>query len=843
MGFDVFGNSPPKDTNIVPEWTSGAGAYFKASWEGANELTRAMGRQIFEPVSLPYVNRTDKEIQRKYLQEKYGDEIGWKVPYNWTEDAVAQDFSRRKRMIAADELATQAGVSNIQKFGLGFGASFGTPENILFQFTPIPWLERAKALEAGMNAFAKVGYRAGIGAFEGAAGAALYEPLNYVLNRDEGNDYTFKNSLENVFFAAGTGTVLRPLFLGAVDHLQGIKPAHADIDTQVNAGVHDANLIDLETVNHDNFPNDYAARVPKIKETPDFDPLPQIAKEASFETRVNAMAMAVEQVSNGEMVNVIPVFEAAKAHEIDVLAQSAQRKINFLPIKNDIVETPNNKTLPVQYAIVELQDMVASHTQDGQLNPDYPQAMQPRDRSQSTSDLQIMDIANNLNPRRLGETFDAQTGAPIIGTDGVVESGNGRTLALERIYGENGDKAIAYKDYLREKNYDISGFNEPVLVRIADANRPVQDRISFAKEANSKQTGAYNAAELASMDAQKITLDDLYLHQGGDITKASNAEFTKRILSKIANSNEMGELIDAKSRRLSQMGEDRIRAALVKYAFGDNSIVRDLFTRTENELKGIGVAMADIAPQWAKMREAARTGQIAIEGDMTDHFVGAVNIVRIARQQGKSIGEYISNLDMFNELRPATQDLLHLMFGEKLDRQINAQKIKQGLEFIIEQAMLSDPSPNLLGEPNVVSVEQLARQARKSNNKADQLPDAKLPESTKIDNGGGNGENGANGKSGERKNLPEQAGQGIAPDIKAGEKFIASINDPELLKLRNQDAEISNLFDAIKSQGLFDKEQLAAVENIQNEYDQKIKEANAINAAAYCLATTIGGDF
>ena len=38
---------------------------------------------------------------------------------------------------------------------------------------------------------------------------------------------------------------------------------------------------------------------------------------------------------------------------------------------------------------------------------------------------------------------DAATGAPIIGADGVVESGNARTIALMRAYEANGQKAAS----------------------------------------------------------------------------------------------------------------------------------------------------------------------------------------------------------------------------------------------------------------------------------------------------------------------------------------------------------------------------------------------------------------
>src|SRR5690606_28986013 len=120
-------------------------------------------------------------------------------------------------------------------------------------------------------------------------------------------------------------------------------------------------------------------------------------------------------------------------------------------------------------------------------NPVFPAELQPRDRTRSASALQVSGIVQRLDPARLGMSADAATGAPIIGADGLVESGNARTIALKRVYQANGQKAADYRAWLRESAQQfgiapeaVDGMRKPVLVRVRST--PV-NRAEFARQA------------------------------------------------------------------------------------------------------------------------------------------------------------------------------------------------------------------------------------------------------------------------------------------------------------------------------------------------------------------------
>jgi hypothetical protein len=105
------------------------------------------------------------------------------------------------------------------------------------------------------------------------------------------------------------------------------------------------------------------------------------------------------------------------------------------------VFTSGGHEVGVRYEVVEADSLVASQRADLSPNPDYPAALQPRDRTRAASAEQVNEIAARLNPERLGPSPEAATGAPVVGPDNVIESGNGRWLALKRAYANDAPDA------------------------------------------------------------------------------------------------------------------------------------------------------------------------------------------------------------------------------------------------------------------------------------------------------------------------------------------------------------------------------------------------------------------
>ncbi|MFZ2106482.1 MAG: hypothetical protein WAV18_14090, partial [Roseiarcus sp.] len=118
------------------------------------------------------------------------------------------------------------------------------------------------------------------------------------------------------------------------------------------------------------------------------------------------------------------------------------------PNVGDSIFTPSGRQVGVQYRVVEGKHLVTSNNPDMTPNPEFPQELQPRDRGRAASETQVSRIAGQLQPERLGASSSVGEGAPIIGPDGVVESGNGRVLGIRRAYAQGGDSAQKYRAYL-----------------------------------------------------------------------------------------------------------------------------------------------------------------------------------------------------------------------------------------------------------------------------------------------------------------------------------------------------------------------------------------------------------
>jgi hypothetical protein len=140
-----------------------------------------------------------------------------------------------------------------------------------------------------------------------------------------------------------------------------------------------------------------------------------------------------------------------RASEIVVLLGGDNAKIEHnsngvLKGRVNNVKTAKNTKVSTVFALMEVSQVIASHSSAGAENPLYPQELQPRDRSRESSQAWVQKTSNTLDPESLGRSGRADTGAPIIGDDYVVESGNGRTMAIQLAY-ERG-QAEEYRNFL-----------------------------------------------------------------------------------------------------------------------------------------------------------------------------------------------------------------------------------------------------------------------------------------------------------------------------------------------------------------------------------------------------------
>ncbi|MBZ0262975.1 MAG: hypothetical protein K8F90_20505 [Hyphomicrobiales bacterium] len=451
---------------------------------------------------------------------------------------------------------------------------------------------------------------------------------------------------------------------------------------------------------------------------------------------------------------------------------AARAPIMRRDMEHDTASTAEGRKVPVRYAIVEAADLITSQRDDGGTNPDYPEEMQPRDRDRAVSDQQIQKIAKDIDPRQLDKSSIASFGAPIISEDGVVESGNGRTLALRKAYAENKQSIAQYRDHLKAQGYPVDGLKQPVLVRVRQGKMAAEDRQAFAREANIRDSLGMSASEQAMSDGNSLKDSLLALHRGGDIDAAGNREFVRGFMREVVSKNDQADMV-ASDGQISQGAIRRIRGALLAKAYGDADFVEKMTESTEDNTKAIGGALLDVAPAWAQMRAEVKAGKIDKDADQTARLLEAVRLVERSRTDGQPLALLVGQNDIFSgaTMHPTAEFFLSLMFHDTLrwKQPMGREKLGAALQFYVEEERKTSSGVDLLGETAAKPNDILALAKRKQENgeAARSTDQAKLDLAPRprADNGKDAGDAGERGTAqaaprAEAASSPEVAGDG-----------------------------------------------------------------------------------
>lgn len=366
--------------------------------------------------------------------------------------------------------------------------------------------------------------------------------------------------------------------------------------------------------------------------------------------------------------------------------------------------TPTGRGVLVEPQIMELGSLIPSHMDDGRPNPAFPHAegVQPRDRSAAPSRDQVRAIAAGLIPERLMPNAEAGFGAPIVALDNVVESGNGRILALRTAFNDPAlaNQAAAYRAFLEAQGHDLTGFQQPVLVSRRISALSAEERRAFVLEANSRQTLAASATERATQDAGRLR-QALELWRGGEVDSVQNAPFVRRFLGQLTEA-ERGDLLSANG-HLTAEGIRRINDAMMAAAYGDvlGPLLRRFLETRNDGLRSVANALGDVSGDWARMRIAAERGEIAAGVDATADLGNALATLDHARRAKLGVRDLLLQSDLDRPpLTDAGAAFLAAMFRDPgfAGPQLGRERIAARLQGYIDEAMKTQGGPSLFGD-------------------------------------------------------------------------------------------------------------------------------------------------
>lgn len=231
------------------------------------------------------------------------------------------------------------------------------------------------------------------------------------------------------------------------------------------------------------------------------------------------------------------------------------------------------------WAVTDLDALVTSDS------PDFDRDLQPRDRGNIASRVQIHDIARRVNPLQLYDSAETDGGSPIVTAQMHVLSGNGRTLALRkaRDLGLLGDYEIFVRKKAAEMGIDIpASIRTPVLVRRVENTSDKAELQRIAELSNIPKILARNESEMAEADA-KMLVDKglLKLFQpgtAGNIMALSNAPFMVAFV-RAAGAD---DLVNSDGHP-TDLAERRVKRALLALLIGEGENARQIIrSLTEN---------------------------------------------------------------------------------------------------------------------------------------------------------------------------------------------------------------------------------------------------------------------
>lgn len=325
--------------------------------------------------------------------------------------------------------------------------------------------------------------------------------------------------------------------------------------------------------------------------------------------------------------------------------------------------------------LVELDELVPSHTLGLEANPKFPAELQPRLRGRAASKGQIAEIAQELDPSRLLiDTHQLDTGPMIVGTDNVVESGNARVLALMKARQDVPENWRRYVNELKDiaARYGIDpgqvdAMKAPVLVRqrLTDV-----DRASFVRAANLGSVLQMSPVEYALEDERALprnAIELLFAQEGENIEaslqRAQNRPLVEGWLKNLPT-EERAALVTSEG-TINQLGMQRLKNSLLRRAFPGETgtrIIEAFAESTDLNIKRLESGIYSSLAWLSQLETRVGAGTIDPKYSIGEDLAAAIDRFVRLKREGMSVADYLAQAQMFGrELTPDQEQLLGIL--------------------------------------------------------------------------------------------------------------------------------------------------------------------------------------
>jgi len=685
----------------------------KAVYEGYKELLRQAGSSNygFKPGEIKKIKNIVKELEAKLPQEpivekpvsqvkEFKDMSLPEMVKNW--DAVTNGLRKDMvRMTLYNKINKSQDYGELQKIiDLAEMRDIGP----VFPMKGVDHEELYKELRLQMDYLQRHG-----------KGKSSIEPRRGVSPPEEGIN-VFPAGVRNAP-SKSTGDLAKksPTATPAIEEIrpkskktESIRKARRDL-SMTGAMQGDIDGVSVKIISNETHPDRYGLEfvIDGVRMNPNWDaPI----NNNSLAEAPNRAVEVLEQLESGELskewLTSMNTGGPAPAPKKDVVS-SAGTSVK--------VKTQSGQNVDTQYILLDADDLVVSHKLNFEPNPEYPKELQPRERNRGASQVQVERILSKLDPERLGPSLMATEGAPIVGPDLVVESGNGRTLAIQAMYDRHVTGAISkYSAWLKENagsfgigTGEIGKYKKPILVRKRTSDI---DRVKFAQAANESPISTMSATEQAQLDAKRVTMDMLKtfnVNANGDIL-SGNSTFIQQF-SELVSDNELGRFM-APDGKVSQEGIQRIRNALFFKAFGDPSALVRMSEMADDNTKNIINGLVQAAPRMAMLQSQIEQGQ-AYDISIAQETVRAVNVLSNLRTEGTKVIDYINQGSLFDDELSRLEKKILMFFDENKRSAKKIARLYDEFAYIVEGR--GDPRTQKIFDTEEPTPEEVFEVARK----------------------------------------------------------------------------------------------------------------------------------
>lgn len=331
----------------------------------------------------------------------------------------------------------------------------------------------------------------------------------------------------------------------------------------------------------------------------------------------------------------------------------------------DSVVMASGRRVPVRYAVVEADDLAASHDADGNMNPGYDTAPLKALNNGRTAGLQAAYAGGSAGAYRQGIAADA---------------------ALHGVSPE----AIASK-------------RSPVLVRLYD---PALNTGDMGAESNASQQLGMSPVEQAQTDARALPdLAGITWAEDGSLPLQGNVDFFRGWFHNMGDT-QAASLQDSQGRP-NAAAIQRVRAAMVHRAYGDERLLTAMAEEVNPNNRNVMNALVQAAPAFATLEQ-----DDALTGEIRDALVGGLEVLRDAAARGLSTTDAIAQGDLLGR-NPNADAVAAYMAANARSAKRMAEAFKALAEYADRgqaQAATLDvfgtaPTPTVRGALNAAGIE------------------------------------------------------------------------------------------------------------------------------------------